>query len=149
MRAIFKSKLIIEFDRAIRDAKDSECEISFFELESEEENKQLRAYVNLQDAYNAADDYDYDGILVKEYVASIDAVDARGFKNIAKECNYFFSDVVLKGNSLELTIMPIRGANLKKLKSMLYNKGWETEYTNATVISRNVTNVVLTLLKRR
>lgn len=69
MRVVLKSKLVINFDRAIKAAADSGCEIICFKLESETENKMMRDYISLQSGYIDWCDYDYEGILVREYVA--------------------------------------------------------------------------------
>lgn len=69
MKAEFKSKLVVLFDRAIEDAANSGCEILYFKLDSEEENKMLRDYIDLQGMYVNGIDYDYEGVLIKEYAA--------------------------------------------------------------------------------
>ncbi len=69
MIAIFKSKLLMKFDKAIKDAKVSGCEIVCFELESEEENQLFISWINMTDGYVVGVDYDYEGVLVREFSA--------------------------------------------------------------------------------
>ena len=67
MIAVFKNKLFVKFDKAIKDAEVSGCEIVCFKLESEEENQLFQKWMNMTSGYMVGVDYDYEGILVREF----------------------------------------------------------------------------------
>jgi len=72
MLAVFKNKLVVKFDQALQDAKDSDCHIVCFKLESEEENMMLHAYHDLCDVGWLSKDpgikFEYQNVVIHEFV---------------------------------------------------------------------------------